>query len=79
VYYKFTATDSIRYVFQSISADDSYARLYDINGTLLKYNDDYDSDDDEYDFYIGYTLEAGQTYILGVGSYDVDTFYIQIS
>ena len=60
--YQFTAEHSCVYMFYSVSDEDTYGELYDLDGSLLYENDDYYG----LNFGIECKLEAGETYVLSV-------------
>ena len=66
VYYSFVPAASGTYYFFSTGDEDTYAYLYDSNGTQLAYDDDGGSNGN---FKISYYFEAGQQYFLGARFY----------
>lgn len=62
----FTPEVSGEYAFYTKCNYDTWCELFDMNDKSLEYADD----EDELNFYLTYELEAGQTYILRVGTYE---------
>lgn len=69
VYFKFVPEEDGKYGFYSTGDKDTYGCLYAADGTELTRNDDGCVD---LNFDIGYNLQAGATYYLGVRFYDSD-------
>ncbi len=79
VYFKFTATESKTYTFQSSGGYDTYGYLYDADQTQIQYNDD---EGDNNNFKITYSMSAGEVVYLAVRMYsssDTGTFDVSVS
>lgn len=70
VYYSFVPAASGTYYFFSSGDEDTYAYLYDSNGTQLAYDDDGGTNTN---FKISYQFEAGKQYYLGAKFYSSST------
>ena len=79
VYFKFTATESKTYTFQSSGSYDTYGYLYNSSQSQLSYNDD---DGDGSNFKITRSMSAGETVYIAVRMYNnstTGTFSVSVS